>query len=183
MEVSGHIIASDRDPVALRGGFSDRLVACVEPKASQRMIRLRRSLYVAGPLAAAAVVVLAFLGVFDRSDPKFAGEKVEWVDVGAMRPSQDPSPQEYPPEYSPASADERLLTEWIEQTQRNMAAKRRSGESLQKALDLTILQLIDILNQAKDASSGEDHFPGADVDAPDAPSKPVSSNSEDVEDL
>ena len=184
MEVSGHVVASDRDPVSLSGDFSDRLVACIEPKASRRMVRLRRSLYVAGPLAAAAVVALALVGVFDGPEPKILGN-TERMDPEAARQLHEPAPKGDVPQTaeSPGSAEEQLLQEWIEETQKNIAAKRESGESLQKALDLTVLQLLDILNQANDASSDEDHFPGADVSAPDAPPKLDPSDSEDVEDL
>jgi len=179
MEVSGHVIASDREPVALHGDFADRLLACTDSKSVRFRDRLRRGLYIAGPLAAAAVVALAFLGAFDRP-AKFAGEKVE-----TARPLAVPSPQEQSPEAGNrgASANEDLLEEWFKETQDNWAAKRQSGESLQRQFELTISQMLDILRQAKDASPGADHFPGADGEVPDSPPEPAPTDDEDVEDL
>lgn len=65
LEVSGHIVASDRDPVSLRSDFVDRLLACMDVGPARWPYRIRRGLYIAGPVAAAAVIGLAFMGFFD----------------------------------------------------------------------------------------------------------------------
>ncbi|MEK6674519.1 MAG: zf-HC2 domain-containing protein [Planctomycetota bacterium] len=65
MEVAGHLLTADREAVQTSFDFTDRLLACVEVPRVSRMRRFVRGLYIGGPLAAAAVVALAFLGVFD----------------------------------------------------------------------------------------------------------------------
>lgn len=184
LEVGGQIMASDRDAVSLRGDFADRLLACMEAPAVRWTHRFRRTLYIAGPLAAAAVIALAFLGVFDSRDTRVAGEKSirkDRTDSEVARPLPDPPVEERLPEAG--YRDEGWLEEWVKQTQQNMAAKRQSGESLQQVLDLTILQLLDTLERAKDVSPGEDHLPGADVPVPLTRPEAVPTSSADVEDL
>ncbi len=76
LEVSGHIVASDRDPVSLRSDFVDRLLACMEAGPARWPYRIRRGLYIAGPVAAAAVIGLAFMGFFDSvNKTQVAGHK------------------------------------------------------------------------------------------------------------
>lgn len=186
LEVSGHIIASDREPVALGGDFEDRLLACVEPRLVRWRRRLRRGLYIAGPLAAAAVIVLAFLGFFDRPDAIVAGEKVTRP-VRALstqpreRRSLDPrSPQS---DVRTGSAQESRLRDWVIQTQQNLAAKRESGKSLQKALDITILQMLDILEEADEKARAPDQPSATDPTAPRTSPDPSYSSSDDIEDL
>ncbi len=197
LEVSGHIISSDREPVALGGDFGDRLLACMKPSSLRWAHRLRRALYIAGPVAAAAVIVLAFLGFFDRRHPHVAGEKsvqIKRMDVEETRPLAGRSVEGRPLEAGDraASVEERWLQEWVTRTQKNIAAKRESGKSLQKVLDLTILQLLDILNEANDAardlppahSSGRGPaVPARNANERGRATQPGSSGGNDVEDL
>jgi predicted anti-sigma-YlaC factor YlaD len=180
MEVSGHIIASDRDPALPRGDLAHRLVACMESQPLRRRSGLRRALYVAGPLAAAAVVALAFLGVFDQREFKVASETIKMP-----RPVRERSPQVPAPgsEQRVQTVDERLLQEWLERTQQNMAAQRERGQSLQEAFQLTVSQLLDLLEEARDGTVGEEHYPGAEVPAPVGPPETAPANDNDVEDL
>ena len=129
--------------------------------------RVRRALYVAGPLAAAAVIMLAFLGFFDgRGETKVAGKKVE---PGAVElRSSDLSAVTGVPgagENVDAGAARRLDT-LADQMEKNIAAKRASGESLQRVLDLTVLQLLEVVDKANEASSDEVHAPGAGAPVP-----------------
>ena len=187
LEVSGHIIASSQDPVQLRGDFTDRLLACMDTGRTRWALRLRRAAYVAGPLAAAAVIALAFLGVFSRHETMVAGVK-DVVD-SPMMVEQDPSettddrPDGATREAQ--TANERALEEWLERTRQNVDAKKASGESLQRAFDMTILQLLDILDSAKEATPGKAHFPGADTPIDSALDEaPTPAHPEDeVEDL
>ncbi|MGB2986190.1 MAG: zf-HC2 domain-containing protein [Phycisphaerae bacterium] len=186
LEVSGHVVASDRDPVALDGDFTDRLVACVESPGAKRIHALRRAPYIIGPLAAAAVIALAFLGVFDRSPGEWAGEKTVWPDakrpnVEEVRSAADLTVEETLPDAD--YRNERLLEAWVEQMQENMAAKRESGESLQKAFGLTIRQLLDTLKEADEASDQGDDASGDDVTVPLARPEAAPTGSDDVEDL
>lgn len=187
LEVSGHIIASDRDPVSLRADFTDRLLGCVGTGDVRWIHRVRRTLYIAGPLAAAAVIALAFLGVFDRRDTRVAGEKKEAVvtpgvvEAGSLGASEQPAETAFD-----ANADvERALEEWVERTQKNLNTKLESGEKLRECFDLTIFQWLDIIHSTKDAPGGEDHFPGADMQLnPDADETvPTDTDTDKVEDL
>ncbi len=186
LEVSGHIIASDREPVSLGGDFEDRLLACVEPRFVRWRRRLRRGLYIAGPLAAAAVIVLAFFGAFDRPVAIVAGEKeTSPVHMRGAQPQQRTSvdPRLPQSEVRTDSAEQRRLRDWVIQTQQNLAAKRESGKSLQKALDITILQMLDILKEADEKARAPQHPPGTDLSAPRTSPEPSSSSSDDIEDL
>jgi anti-sigma factor RsiW len=180
LEVTGHVLSSGHDPVTLKEGFTDRLLACVDTPARRRWNQIRRYAYVGGPLAAAAVIALAFLGLFDRGrQSKVAGLKVEpLVQTAPQAPA--PTEQGSPTAEEIAAAD-KAIDAWIEQMRVNLDIKRQSGASLQKALDLTILQVLDILEQLNDRSAP--HFPGADVNAPFSPDEPPPVDDEDVEDL
>lgn len=197
LEVSGHIIASDRKSVAMRADFADRLLACMKSPHLRWVNGLRRALYIAGPVAAAAVVVLAFLGFFDRPNTHVAGEKSVQVEPWAVeeaRPLPGRSAEEHSPEGgdSAGAVEERWLEEWVEQTQNNIAAKRESGKSLQKVLDLTILQLLDILNEADDPNRSV-QYPGSSGNGSDEARqtpdergpgmRPASLGGDEVEDL
>jgi anti-sigma factor RsiW len=187
LEVSGHIIASSEDPVQLRGDFTDRLLACMDKGRTRWILRLRRTAYVAGPLAAAAVIALAFLGVFSRHETRVAGVKdvADAPMVVERQPSESADDQPDAAARAAQSANERALEEWLERTRQNVDAKKASGESLQRAFDMTILQLLDILDSAKETTPGEAHFPGADTPidpAPDEAATPAQQEDE-VEDL
>ena len=59
LEVSGHVLRADRDPVTVDDSFTDRLIACMDEPRSRWPMRLRWTAYVGAPLAAAAVVEAA----------------------------------------------------------------------------------------------------------------------------
>ena len=148
LEVTGHVISVDGEPVKLGGAFTDRLMACMAPAPAPWQRRMRWVAYVGVPMAAAAVIALAFLGAFDGNDTKVAGVKEKPSDIA---PSLIPPPIDNVDGESmlPAGADDRLLQEWFDRTEQNISAKRESSESLQRALDLKILQLLDALEEAK----------------------------------
>lgn len=176
LEVSGHIIAGDREPVALGGHFSDRLLACMSSRRAMWPRRLRRGITLAAPLAAAAVVAMGFLGFFDTRGGKVAGEKETRsvrepeefapLPAGANPDGLDPAAVHSRDEDDPVA---RALERWIESTRKNLDVTRQRGESLQEALDLTILQWLDILENAKESSKAQDPFPPSqDVDESDS---------------
>jgi hypothetical protein len=167
LEVTGHIVASDQDPVLVSEGLTDRLLACMQKQETERWPnRVRRILYIGGPLAAAAVVCLAFLGMFDRDRGAALGEK----DYAEPEVIQEILMEEIETEAAPddTATD---LDEWGQRIQQNLDSKRHGVESLQKYGDMTILQWLDALERAKDKSAAEDHFPGAD---------PVAEPSESI---
>lgn len=85
LEVSGHILRADHEVASPRQEFTDRLLACMDRPESTWTQRVWRLGLATGGLAAAAVVALAFVGVFDsRSRGVVAGERAE----GAVRSPQ-----------------------------------------------------------------------------------------------
>jgi len=145
LEVSGHILRSDRDAVRATEEFTDRLLACVDTVPPWRA-RAMRIITLGGPLAAAAVIALAFLGVFDNKGPsQVAGvqEIAKSPVTQAVAPITIAGPTDSPVAVDPA---EKALGEFIDQTQTRMKDK---GESVQRVLDLTVLQMLDILEEAK----------------------------------
>lgn len=188
LEVSGHIISSDREPVSLESGFTSRLLGCMDLRKPRWSARLPRIAYIGGPLAAAAVIALAFLGVFDRPDTMRAGLK-EFRTVDAP-PAEDSGRSGFSRDGAPEGektstpdVDERLLEEWIEQTRSSIAAKRESSESLQKVFDLTVLQLLDILDQARTAPAGKDEAFERNMETPRTGTDAEAAGGDDVEDL
>jgi hypothetical protein len=146
---------------------------------------MRRTIYIGGPMAAAAVVALAFLGVFDRSHesivlseremaPEALNEEAEnaFFKESDLFSDQAANPQEKP--------DERW-DEWLQEAQRNIDAKRQSGESLQHMLDLTVVQWLDIIEQAKRSSRMD--APSPEPNAPTTPTETVPTGGSDIEDL
>lgn len=149
LEVTGHIVRSDDEPASLKGGFSERLLACMEAQPVSRSQRLRRGLYIVGSLAAAAVVALALIGVFDGREAMVAGEKVQRVvdpadgsfDAAIERGLLGTRERDDDP-------DAVRLDEWAERARENLAAKRERSETLQKAFGQTMDQLLEALEQA-----------------------------------
>jgi len=183
LEVSGHILRSDRDPVAASADFTDRLLACVDAPGAWRH-RLLNSLYIGGPLAAAAVIALAFLGVFDgRGKSQVAGVKqtiappmVQMVPDEA-KPGKADTTRALPPGATNDAA-ERALDDFVDRTQRRM---RNNGESLQRVMDLTILQMLDILEEAKGRADLAGPSPPAPSAAP-ATLQPSLDSADDADD-
>lgn len=159
LEVSGHVLQVDRDRVSLDVNFTDRLMACMEAPRSVWTKRLRWATYVGAPLAAAAVVALAFLGVFDTNGVgHVAGVSTSVEEVLGQPPVPSVLGDAPVPEKKPTPAHP-SLDEWFLRVQSDVEAKRRDGQTLDRAVDLTILQLIDILEEAKKGPEQQDHFP------------------------
>ena len=152
LEVTGHVLRSYDDRVSLKEGFEDRLLACVDDRSSFRQ-RFRRAMYILGPLAAAAVITMAFLGAFDRNPGRWAGEKVQAKDSAGLDRLWQELDETADAEKGEAVDPRALeLDRW----------GRRMQKNLQSFQDLTIYQWLDVLEKAKDSSAPEDHFPGAD---------------------
>jgi len=154
LEVTGHIVSSDREPVSLEPEFTDRLLACVDERENGVWAKWRHRLYVGAPLVAAAVIVLAFAGFFDGSrEKKVAGEQeinpaiTSKTPVGSMQGDAPVEP-----------ADEALISKWYRRTEQNVKSKKQSGESLQRALDSTLEGVLDVL---ENETGGIPKTPGA----------------------
>lgn len=182
IQVSGHILKADRDHVQLKEDFTDRLFACMESRQNHWTVRFRRWMYIGGPMAAAAVILLAFMGMFDRrGDTKVAG----WVDVPPIQASFDNLNRALD-EQNSVSVDEneRALREWADQVEVRLQNKRNSGQNLQQKLNLTILQMLDILEKADEAVPVESTLQEGENTRP-VPAKknPADRESTDIEDL
>ncbi len=170
LEVSGHIVAADpHETTGLDDGFVDRLLeACHESPQNQPFQRIRRFIFVGSGLAAAAVVGLALIGVFDsRGNGKVAG-------VTATNPIAQPTASEIansldefdprPEEGDGMDAKTQALDEFLRRTRDNI-------DVVEDALDLTILQTLDILEEAKNSPTSPRSVPAlqdpAQVHSPD----------------
>ena len=156
LEVSGHILASDRDPVAVQDDFSDRLLACMDVRRARWIRRIPRILYVAGPMAAAAVVALAFFGVFDSNR---GGEDPDaWQDLDDMLKELGVAPDS-----SIAGDGEPSPGPWLTGVEGNVSAIQESGRVLRQ-LPETILQPLEQLRKAKDTPKAVDPASGSGTD-------------------
>jgi hypothetical protein len=146
LEVTGHVLASDRDRLQTHEDFTDRLLACIEAPRVRWAQCFRNILYLGGPLAAAAVIGLAFLGAFDRPGPsatKVLGEKQIRPDaVVSPVPRQPREAEPESPQAFPIDATKQRLDEWLERMRNNMDAMQQ--------LQLTTLQWIEFLKEAQE---------------------------------
>ncbi len=179
LEVSGHVLRVDDDPVALDDNFTDRLIACMDEPKSPWTKRLRWTAFVGAPLAAAAVVAMAFVGVFDIGGKGQVAGVITSVEEVLGQP---PVPRVLVD--APVAGDSATSVSggaqapdgWFNNVRSDVAEKQRRGEPLQRALDLTVLQLIDILEEAKRAPQGQNPLPvGSDA-------KGASDRSDDSDD-
>lgn len=183
LEVSGHILASDRDPVSLPEGFEDRLLACMAKPSTRWSRRARHALYIAGPLAAAALVALAFLGAFDRRSGEVAGEEAAWTKAAFTEDRASGSDDSL--DAAVDEADEEATREWDlwgQQVLENFDSQRQRGESLQRALDQRMLQFLDVLEKAKENSRSPAESLENDVTDGSLPPKAPPTNGESLED-
>ena len=74
------------------------------------------------------------------------------------------------------------LDRWGRHVQENLKAKRQSGASLQKALDLKVQQVLGALEQANETSTSTDHPPGGDAAEEPAPGGAVPAEDDNAGD-
>lgn len=171
LEVSGHIVRTDREPVQLERNFTDRLLGCMDQRSLPWFKRWRRELYVAGTLAAAAVIALAFLGLFDNPEAKVAGDKQVLIErptelAPPLRHAEDTMAQ--PGEAGASDASQQMLEAWIDRARDNIAIKRESGASLHELLDQTATQWGHILEDAGSQPAPPEEVPDLTGDDPEA---------------
>ena len=173
LEVTGHVLRLDGDAPPLSDDFTDRLLRCVDRSPGQRFARFRRWVYIGAPMAAAAMIALAFLGVFDgRRTSKVAG--VQEVNPAAVSPGKH-----NPNEPRPGNATQNpkvAFEEWLRRTEENVESGRRTGESLQHMLDNTFTHVLKLLEEAAELKAGD----AAPVDPP---TKDSAEQKDGVEDL
>lgn len=168
LEVTGHIVSADREPKAIAHDFTDRLLACVDEQENGAWARWRHRLYVGAPLAAAAVIVLAFAGFFDGTrEQKVAGEQETNPSIAPGGPAEILEDEE-----AIEPADEAALSEWFYRTEKNVKAKKQSGESLQRALDSTLEEMLNVLEKEAGGS------PAGPAPDPVEPTKPAPTGGD-----
>lgn len=169
LEVSGHIVRTDQEPVQLERNFTERLLGCMDQRSLPWLMRWRREMYIAGTLAAAAVIALAFLGAFDNRGVEVAGVKEVMIErPGESAPTGRPAVGEIVPTDETDGSQE-TLEAWIDRARDNIAIKRESGESLRWLLDEKATQLSHMLQDAGAEPVSQDAVPDADGD--DAPAE------------
>ncbi len=177
LEVSGHILRCDRDTVTPSPDFTNRLLACVDSAPVWRR-KVLNAIYIGGPLAAAAVIALAFVGVFDGKRPSQVAGVKEVAKAPMIQPASiSPSPTNPGPSADPA---EPTLGDFIDRTQTNMKDK---GDSVQRVLDVTVLQMLDVLESAKDRSKANDGKDDALPLNPSATSPPPNRQDDSAEEV
>lgn len=171
LEVSGHIIRADHEDVTADSAFTDRLLACMDEPDHSLTHRAWRVASIGGGLAAAALVALAFLGLFDtRQRGKVAGVSEE---SSARRPvptmSSSPLPvgtfeelleETSAPSTAPVNALQDLASHVPppsdKQTQRNDLFGKvleKSLGALEKATEQMAAPKTDVESQADDVES------------------------------
>ncbi len=181
LEVTGHIIKADNEPVVLAEDFTDRLLHCMDEKPS-RLVRVGRYIaYIGVPLAAAAVVALALIGVFDRDKGRVAG-RVEERDptVAIITPAQS----DLVPAVDFKKMDEISSTasfeEWLTGAQENISSQCEHGETIKQQIDLTITQVLDILEEGQKRAALQEEL-GEPIGSSELPDRavPPSANDDD----
>lgn len=151
LEVSGHVLTR-KEALQPSHDFVDRLLACMDPVPESWLRNRRKMLWIGGPLAAAAVVALAFVGFSRERESIVAGKKSVLIERPAS--SEEVTTQSVDPaEWAPG--DKESIEALVDRVGRNVAAKRQSAESLQKGLDLTAQQILDMLRQSKELPEGD----------------------------
>jgi len=172
------VLKADDEPVALDVAFTDRLMACMDAPRLRWPAPMRWMTYVGAPLAAAAVVAMAFLGFFDGGGSGHVAGVTTSIESVLGEPPVPPVLIEAPSDRVEFKRTH-PLDEWFSEVQSDTAAKRRDGQEIQDTLDLTILQLLDILEDAKkDGASGRSPGPGLVPDGDPLP-EPQQSAFED----
>lgn len=186
MEVSGHIVKTDQEPVQLRRNFTERLLDCVNQQSMPWLRRWRRQIYIGGPMAAAAVIALAFFGVFDNPESRVLSEKgvlIERTPVGGEASTGSPYAAVTPALGRVADeGNQEVLKAWIDQTRQNIAAKRESGESLRQFLDQKLEQWDSVLDDTQADPEPEDQRLEANQGVPPMGSDEADSDGESDED-
>jgi len=179
--VSEHVLASDEDPVSLRVDFPERLIACMERPGLRWTERIGRAVYVVVPIAAAALIALAFMGFFDgRRDTEVAGARV--IAPGARSIAGKPAVSP-PASAHPIGFQDPALESWWGQVRTNLETKRESVESLQTAFDQTLLQPLNALEQATKHPAPAPADPEPVEEEAEIPESETDRPAEDIEDL
>lgn len=159
LEVSGHIISADHDEVMPDEAFTDRLLACMDEPNPAITHRIWRVATIGGGLAAAALVALAFLGMFDSGHRGVvAGVREE----GTARPAATTLSSTTLPvatfdelleDSAPASSSTGALQDLANQSQLNSNKPGEPINVLGKVLEYTTERGIGVLERASEQAA------------------------------
>lgn len=180
IEVTGHILASNTEDEELDEGFTNRLLSCLERSRAGWPARFRLWFYVGGPLAAAAVVAFGFLGVFSRSDSQVAGRRAFAPTPLFVAENPDAGGRS---DETIVDSGETPLDRWIRDGMESAAGKDPDVDEQPRPIELTILQLFDVINEAMESEAVPEGSPGAEQDPAVLPSGAPLSTNDDIEDL
>jgi anti-sigma factor RsiW len=170
LEVTGHILSSDPEDASLGDDFAERLLACLEQRPPHRRLkRVQRWLYIGVPLAAAAVIALAFIGVFNP-ETRVAG-KEEF-----MGPALDPDAADVQATGSPD------LT--VPKADASFPDQRSAGAmASEDGRNLTVWDFLDAIEQAAGPSGTDEGKSAAEDDPASTSDDQTGASEDDVEDL
>lgn len=159
LEVSGHIISADHDEIIPDEAFTDRLLACMDEPNPAITHQIWRVATIGGGLAAAALVALAFLGMFDTGNrgvvagvreegtarPPVATLSSTTLPVATFDELLDDSP--------PASSSTGAFQELASQSRQNSGKPSESINVLGKVLKYTTERGIGVLERASEQAA------------------------------
>jgi hypothetical protein len=170
LEVTGHILGSDPEVASLSDDFAERLLACLEQRPKHRRLkRVQRLLYIGVPLAAAAVIALAFVGVFNP-ETRVAG-KEEFRDSASVPGAADVqatgSPDLTAPKADASFPDQRAAGAMTSEDGRN----------------LTVWDFLDAIEQAAGPPRTDEGETGTERGPASTSDDQTEASEDDVEDL
>ena len=130
-------------------------------------------MYVGGTLAAAAVIAMAFLGLFDNRESKVAGVKEIRIERASESAETDFHPVDKITPIGATDGTQETLEAWIDRARNNLAIKRESGASLREFLDNTATQWDHLLHDADSEPVSPKDAPPAIGENPPAPADDV----------
>ena len=170
MEVSGHIIGSDGETPELSASFTDRLLACMEEPRNRSLVhQLWRWRYVAGPLAAAAVVTFAIIMPMNNDRPN----RVMGLEEGAVLPLTVDGTDL-------GDATNTKLDEFARRLQDDVRSTKRSRNSLEQAINLPAARLLDLLKEERQPTEQADADTPTNTEAVSADSSRETGNQADA---
>lgn len=200
LEVSSQIIAADHQPDRLSSDFTDRLLSIIEVKPKPSWLVRNRSRLTYGGLATAAGLALV-VTLLPQRTTRVAGERVSASDIGLSLVTSSASTED---DLTPTIDEDDSATDdvavdpvtvavdrWMADTRAKMEDAGR-GNDPSAVLDMTVLQLLDVLRGVADPRANLHHFPGSESErllhdgqprTSDVPVSDVGDDGDELEDL
>ncbi len=173
LEVMGHVLATDTSTPGLDAEFTDRLVACALAPANQPRRWPRRLLYIGGPLAAAACLLLTFSLLRSKpQDAPLTPQVLPWeqkMDSPAEMLKQVEQARLSHPDDAQLAALESALREHVD---RISAGTQESTKLLENFGKMTIMEILDSI-QIDRSKERQEAPPSANTSGVDRHAPPV----------